>query len=408
MNSIGKKVDIVVFIISMTLAFSTKISDFSMPQEVSRVVSIVLLFYCLATSAMRQKDKEINSMIKFVIFFYLLPAIAIHLYSLVMIGFGQMSSEFINSNFSAYAPIIAAGCGIYLFREKALKYSFLSIIIAWLIAVLVALIHNGVGIFPFAISQAYFNEYTPILGVDKNYLELHDIALSMGLFGIYYVYKKNRFTRRDIPVIVVFFVISLMGMKRIAVFGFVVAIGITVLIKKIKKKNYLKAGIINGLVMSTLSSSFVYLVFSGKFNTLLSGVNMMGRNYYYDVIKSYGELTPSFVGTGRNSVSMILTRYHSYLNVGGVHSDILKMYVENGFIMFFVWLAYYLFTLPVMIYRKLNIETLGVYVCIIAYTFIIYLTDNVENYYIYQMIFVSVPCCYFLGLLAEKRLKKEQ
>ncbi len=64
------------------------------------------------------------------------------------------------------------------------------------------------------------------------------------------------------------------------------------------------------------------------------GINVMGRDYYYRAIMDYAQFKPSFLGIGRNVVTQLLNTELSYLHVGGVHSDIIKMYVENGFILF--------------------------------------------------------------------------
>ena len=57
--------------------------------------------------------------------------------------------------------------------------------------------------------------------------------------------------------------------------------------------------------------------------------------------------SPTFMGIGRNALSFMLNGGElSYLRVGGVRSDIIKMYVKNGFIMFFFWLFINVYYIP--------------------------------------------------------------
>ena len=91
------------------------------------------------------------------------------------------------------------------------------------------------------------------------------------------------------------------------------------------------------LFIYILSDGSVFYVFLDKL-----GINSMGRNYYYKAVLGYSTFSPSFLGIGRNMIAELFQTDLSYLKVGGVHSDIIKMYVENGFVMFGLWLWYHL------------------------------------------------------------------
>ena len=122
----------------------------------------------------------------------------------------------------------------------------------------------------------------------------------------------------------------------------------------------------------------------------------MGRDYNYRAIMDYAQFKPSFLGIGRNVVTQLLNTELSYLHVGGVHSDIIKMYVENGFILFGGWLAYYLVYLKNVYKKHYSEKSVILYFEIIIYMFTLYLTDNVEIYFICQILAIMIPVTYAL------------
>ena len=95
-------------------------------------------------------------------------------------------------------------------------------------------------------------------------------------------------------------------------------------------------------------------------------------------------------------VTEILNTTLSYLRVGGVHSDIIKMYVENGFILFGIWLWYYLIYILKFYKKTYGIKEAVLYFGVVIYLFTLYLTDNVEVYFICQIMATMIPITYAL------------
>ena len=105
----------------------------------------------------------------------------------------------------------------------------------------------------------------------------------------------------------------------------------------------------------------------------LSGiVDMKGRNYYYTTILKLSEFTLTYPGIGRNVITRLLTSTYKYMSVAGVHSDIIKMYVENGFILFGFWLWYYLFHIRHYYKKKYGYKVAIMYSVFTIYTYILY------------------------------------
>ena len=247
--------------------------------------------------------------------------------------------------------------------------------------------------------------------MSKNYLELHDLVLSLGCIFVYFIYKinmQNKITKNDFFNILIILLILGLGMKRITILGIIISFIFIKFIKYVSEKNKIKVCKILGVAVSIICYVFVFFILNGEILYELCAkynINLMGRNYYYDVIAGYGEFSIKFLGTGRNSVSKILTEQYNYLHVGGVHSDILKSYVENGFIVFGLWLWYYLFFITKKYAKKYGNTAAILYFSLTLYTFILYFTDNVENYFIYQLFYIIIPITY---IIRQNNMNKEK
>ena len=127
------------------------------------------------------------------------------------------------------------------------------------------------------------------------------------------------------------------------------------------------------------------------------GINTMGRSNYYQAMMKYAEFSPSFMGIGRHVTVRILTTDLDYFGLGGIHSDILKMYVENGFIVFGLWLWYYLINVTRQYKKRFGFKEAIMYFGLTIYTFTLYLTDNIEIYFISQLFSIITPAAYALS-----------
>ena len=103
-------------------------------------------------------------------------------------------------------------------------------------------------------------------------------------------------------------------------------------------------------------------------------------------------------------MGLMRRQYDGYLYV---HSDILKMYVEIGFPLFIIWLYYYFIYITHYIRSKFGMQqSMGYFVCI-TFTFVLYLTDNTESYYICVFIRTLISmyfCLYWEYISKTKKL----
>ena len=410
-KTINKNV-VIFYIVSMIIAFTTRYGDYQMGFGLQVAIGLFWIIIVIG-DIIRKKFKVDKEKFDFVFFLkiYFIPHLFIHLYTIVLMIIGKVEWKYMSTNITVYIPTLLAISSVYLFGVKSYKYNCIALIFSWVLSVLISLAAKGFGIFPHAIIQAYINPLDTSWGMTANYLELHDLVLALGYIIIYNVYIKNKITKKNAIVAFMILIILILGMKRISIIGIAIACLFILLLRFIPKKYRYKVCFLTGIAIFMISYLYIYSISNDNILfKLLSkyNINVMGRNYYFEKIISFATFSPSFLGIGRNVVTKLLQVDFSYLGVGGVHSDIIKMYVENGFIVFGIWLWYYLIKLPKILSNKFNVTVGILYCCLVIYTFTMYLTDNTENYFICQMFSMIIPMTYALKAKEETKQIEEK
>ena len=227
-------------------------------------------------------------------------------------------------------------------------------------------------------------------------LEVHELTYCAGLCILYYLFFYNRKTKRDIIRLIFLIIIFILGGKRIGFAGIIVA-GFFGLIahKKGLALIWLKS---IGMIGTIICMIYVYLLYDGEVLNSLNKyeINAMGREKIYSYYMKRTEFSPSFLGWGIASVSKTIENMPkdevgNMVEIRGLHNDILKIYIEYGFFGSLLWYAFNLIYLPAMIYKKIGKYQATTYMCLAIFTFITYLTDNTENYFAFQVIFLIIP-----------------
>ena len=389
----------VLYVVTMAISFTTRYADFSMKNNHLQIYIgmfwILVSFAQLAINGFRFKN-NINREIPFFLKIYFLPAILIHLYTIILIIIGVVPKAYLRTNVSTYIPVLVAIFSIYLFGYDAWKYNFIALIGSWSLAVFVSLLIKGPLIFPHAIVQAYIDPYDKMGGFIYNYLELHDVVLAIGYVLVYYIFSKEKLTRKNLFFIIATLNVMVLGMKRISVLAIILAAFFHCVVKRFSDKKQYCICKIAGWAAFILCFVYIYVLTDGStfFDYMSSlGVNVMGRNYYFSAIASKIRFTPTFLGLGRHAVAQLFSGELSYMNVGGVHNDILKMYAENGFIVFSAWLLYYLVYILKKYKEHFDSKAALIYFGATIYAFTLYLTDNTEVYFICQIFLILIPAC---------------
>ena len=286
--TLKKNAPALLYIFLMTIAFTTRYGDITVSPNVQYIVSSIIIFIAgFMIIKKRKKDTDMDEL-KYFLKIFFIPHFLMHLYTLILMFVGVFNIKYISTNISVYIPILLALSSIYLFKDKALKYNCVALVISWFVSIIASTISKGVGIFPYAILQAYFGMSTPIGEVKSSkYLELHDLVLSIGLIIVYYMYSKKKLNKNELIFISIIILIMVLGMKRISILGIILSFLFIKFINYFSDENKLKVCKIVGIVLFIVCYVFIYILFNGeqiyevfsKFN-----INLMGRNYYYDVI----------------------------------------------------------------------------------------------------------------------------
>lgn len=224
-------------------------------------------------------------------------------------------------------------------------------------------------------------------------IELHELAFIAGIVLIYLICSKDR----NVLLTIIISLIFLLDFKRIGLLGLLVVIGLILLDKYIIKNR-------NKVIIITKCATYlfvcIYLLVITVFPQQLFGVmndfgiNMSWRDQFYMFILSTKSQYAPFLGTGIRSTDYALSISPQWNIVSAIHSDILRLYIENGIIIFVIYLVTFISTISNRIRKHCGIDVQHVYNLLILFTFICYATDNLFTYY--RFIFVLFALIFLL------------
>ena len=374
----SKRIKNIFLVLTLTLAFSEYLGDGSTRISDSLTYGCLLFWILIAiakyvfTPSKVLDSQKIISLVFFKDNFKI--RVYIYIYTIFLILTGLTESRFFSTNLQTFINGCSAVAVIYLFGKDALKLSIQAFAIAYIIAIIFSII-----------KQTYFFEF-------------HDMAYASGFIIIYYVFQKERITAKQLLFLILALVVAFLAVKRIGMLGLLAVLFIHFVLKISKtsnKKRILKATVI---VTCLLIILYLYLISSGLFWSMASfGMNdfTAGRSYYYKVFYNLTEFSPLFLGLGRNAMQVIFLEDYSYFHISNIHSDILRMYAECGFVLFFVWIYYYFRKIPRKIEHIFGYHALEGYVLCTIYLFITYITDNTELYKVTQYFYILI--CAFIA-----------
>lgn len=288
-------------------------------------------------------------------------------------------------------------CRAYvLFGRKTLELLWISMILSYsVLGILRAVVHCGV----LTVFKSVFL-LQDILEVN-NYLEVHDLTFALGFFLLFYVVFGKmcgiRYLKFKIVISVLFI---FMGYKRIELVSICMVILFYYIIEKYVKKTNNKY-LILGLVGILLCMFFLSFIYNDRLVQIALKYNI-NFNYRLDTWAYWTGKTRfniGFTGLGVGYVdkeTYLLHGINGMINNGhvllsGMHSDLLKKYIEIGFVPFLIWIYYILISKTQKLYKIEGFYTAEVYFLLIIYAIILYLTDNVYSYFLCNCSFILIP-----------------
>ena len=334
----------------------------------------------------------------FVLIYCLCSLQAITYYFLGITEF-QYVSRGISTSLYRIIEIYFCYKAINYFGIKIIDYLFIALCIAYGYNFIHAIIIYGIGpiissmfsIFSFGFAEAG-NETDKILEIN------HDILLIMPLFVIFYFIKDKNYKINNWK-LMISLIISLLAYKRIAI-GAMIIIAILYLLKSLYKKKLI---FLYGGILITLLLFYVYLIYSGFLYLIMEkyDINLMTRDRFWNFIDNTYHFGISFIGDGWGFVSKYIHLYSErslgYF-VGGIHNDILKFYIDLGFIGFILYMAYFIIYIPIYLFNNYGkLVSFMFFLCQI-YLIVLYTTDNSSIYICNQIVAFLIPFAFVLNI----------
>lgn len=323
--------------------------------------------------------------IKWIAILFLSFQIIYELYALFLVAIHKTEISLISTNIISIMPPIMALVLLYLFEENAVLVLTYSIILNFIFCFFGNILTYGPNIILLTIQSAIAGDaVNPIART----FEVHDSSFASGLLFIYVIINKNINNRKYI--LMNLLVIIIFGQKRIefASIIFVLLILMINYLGKIDKvPRIIRYHLLEILMIASIGICVFYVLISmnGTLDAFMQavGIKTNNRGTFYSTISKYAYFSPKYLGIGRNAAYSILSRYN-YMT-GNLHNDLLKLYVENGFWLFFSWLIAMLYFLPHEIKIKYGTDAAMQSMALLIYLFILYCTDNTDSYFCTQL-----------------------
>ena len=320
-----------------------------------------------------------------------------------VINFSEMTaiSRGIEKTVFQTVAVLVAIAAVYLFGGKAIDLFAVAIYISnGMIAIMEMPNYGG----PAACIESIIHLIIT-LGDGDGYalaLEIHEMTFLYGMFVIYYAIFAPRNTKKEkrknyIHIAhSIFFV--LLGMKRILLLAIPLFVLIMWFIKRAKKTFMLVMAF--GIFWVVFFFLYLYFVANNGISQLAHslGVNMMGRDYIWGLVKKYYSFSPSYLGMGFGTVDAVIVK--GLFEAGFIdkayplHNDILKVFIEFGFPGFVVWLGAQYILFPILLKRFFDDETALLYMGVLSLMSMTYMTDNTAFYFWCMMVMRLIPLAY--------------
>lgn len=287
--------------------------------------------------------------------------------------------------------ILAVISACYMFKERAIDLTFFGFVLFNILSIVFAI--QKVGIQTAINDFIYFLKTFGAATGFMKYLELHDVTFCFGMFALYYflVKESNR-----IPKMLIALFFFGIGYKRIGALAFIVCIVIATILKRKSFEMIKNVSVVAGILIMLLGFIYIIITHADIFNQLMSffNINTMGRNELAEFIKDYYDIDILYPGRGFEFITVLFqSAKYGTLNmakIGALHNGYLTVYIEFGFIGFFLWESFWLIWQMIWI-RKYSREVLLTYMILTIYLFITYLTDNTAFYFYTCIVYRLIP-----------------
>ena len=306
--------------------------------------------------------------------------------------------------------VLAAAATLYLFGGKGIWYCLGAMCMANLAGMLVVIYEGGLDAFlqEFSALVVTFSAETGPLMMQ---METHDLTFAFGPFLIYLLLHW-----KTAPHPLLWLVLSslffLIGLKRIAFPAVALGVFVAFLLGLLPEKAARQTAICVAGAMMVISFLYIAGIHDGLFEYLeQAGLDTKSRALLFGNVTPYYDVSFTYMGRGTGFERFVewFTGVESSVPLRTqtqIHNDFLRMYLNIGFIGYWVWLWSWLMVRLRYWFRQGGKDAGCLFLGICVYCFVLYATDN-TIYYPYTMIACSlVPMTCRLDALAEEALEK--
>ncbi len=286
------------------------------------------------------------------------------------------------------------------YGSKALKILCLSFICAYIVCIAKGtLVLGPIGLINYAFDFSDNKIAAENFELNKMF-EIHSLGLTFPLFLLsHYMYKfsnDKKLFSKGVILLLLFF--TLLSLKRISIIAAIITYVIFVIANKLNLLNFvIKKFLYFAIIIAFLIITFVY---SPSFSDFIKehNINVMGRDILYKGITDQTTFSVDYIGKGWAWVSAYMKFMSENDNIFngilGLHNDILKLYVELGFIGFIILFIIQYRSIPNYLSRTSK-QLAVCYLFFQIFAFITYVTDNTFQYWDFQTVLIVIPLCYY-------------
>lgn len=389
----------IIFVLSMSISFSQYTNVFNINYYVPYIIGSIWMFIAILKYLIT-RGKVINKdIIKFYLKIFIVPWIifVIHNSILYISNTRAMYLKTAITGFLVmFITILSACAAIYIFKEKAYRYIMLSIIISFCMVIIKNLYLYGLSIVWEIIYKSLFTDDQFI-----NPFEVSDITFAVAIIIIAVSISCAKTTKEDRVYTIICWFIVIIGFKRIQFLALAIILIAIFIFKRINNARItIRLIKLIGILIIIIGLLYVYSIDSGILNNIINlyNINTMGRINMYTFISKYYDFSILFKGLGYGFTLRKLSEF-GFIYV--LHSDILRFYVEFGFIIFMWWIWYSMIYASKKIAKKISLNDAVIYFIITLYLFILHFTDNTTNYFVTQYLYVTVTMS--MAIIKKKR-----
>lgn len=286
--------------------------------------------------------------------------------------------------------VLVAAATIYLFGSKGIWYCLGAMCAANFISVLAVIYAGGLPAFLeefYTLLITFSKETGPLMTM----LETHDLTFAFGPFLLYLLLHWKT-SPHPVLWLVLVSCFCLVGLKRIAfpalALGFLAAMLLRMLPEKASRQTALCAA------AAMMAVSFLYItgIRYGLFDYLEArmGIDTKGRAELFANVAPYYDISFTYMGQGTGFERMVewfsgVEHDVPLRTQTQIHNDFLRMYLNIGFVGYWVWLWSWLPARLGYWFRQAGKDGGCLFLGICVYCFVLYATDN-TIYYPYTMI----------------------